>query len=116
MDKWFIPVIKKHDTNLQDTLHTCYEHISSQIAFHLNTAPGKNVIITGGGTYNKYLVDLIRLKTNKEIHIPSDEIIKFKEALIFSFLGVLRANRLINCYSSVTGASEDSSAGVMVIP
>ncbi len=116
MDKWFLPTIKKYDTNLQDTLHTCYEHISSQISHHLNMAPGKNVLITGGGTYNDYLIELIRQKTNKEIVIPSEIIIKFKEALIFAFLGVLRWEKSVNCFASVTGASEDSSTGIIVNP
>ncbi len=116
MEKWFLPTINKYNTNLQDTLHTCYEHISSQIGNHLNMSPGKNVLTTGGGTYNDYLIDLIRQKTNKEIVIPSDRIIKFKEALIFAFLGVLRMKNSVNCYASVTGASEDSCTGIIVNP
>jgi anhydro-N-acetylmuramic acid kinase len=46
-----------------------------------------------------------------EIVIPSSEIINYKEALVFAFLGLLRHLGEINCYSSVTGAKRDSSTG-----
>ena len=63
------------------------------------------------GTYNDYLIDIIRSKTDSEIIIPSKNIIEFKEALIFGFLGVLRHLNINNCYSSVTGASKDHCSG-----
>jgi anhydro-N-acetylmuramic acid kinase len=46
--------------------------------------------------------------------VPDDDVIKFKEALVFAFLGVLRVRDEINCLKSVTGATRDSSSGVMV--
>ena len=67
--------------------------------------------VTSGGAYNYYLIDIIRSKTDFEIIIPSKNIIEFKEALIFAFLGVLRNLNINNCYSSVTGASKDHCSG-----
>ncbi|WP_309597666.1 hypothetical protein [Flavobacterium oreochromis] len=46
-----------------------------------------------------------------EITVPNKNIIEFKEALIFAFLGVLKLQHKINVLSSVTGAFEDHSAG-----
>ena len=50
---------------------------------------------------------------NNTIQIPSKEIIEFKEALIFGFLGVLKLRGENNCLSSVTGAKKDHSSGVI---
>jgi anhydro-N-acetylmuramic acid kinase len=45
------------------------------------------------------------------IEIPSDEIIQFKEAIIFAYLGYLRLNEKTNTLNSVTNASRDSIGG-----
>jgi anhydro-N-acetylmuramic acid kinase len=55
---------------------------------------------------------LISGKTPVELVIPANEIVNFKEALIFAFLGVLKIRGEINCLASVTGASRDSIAGL----
>ncbi|MEN8118093.1 MAG: anhydro-N-acetylmuramic acid kinase, partial [Bacteroidota bacterium] len=41
------------------------------------------------------------------------EIIDFKEAIIFAFLGVLRVQGINNCLASVTGAPKDNCGGVI---
>jgi anhydro-N-acetylmuramic acid kinase len=69
------------------------------------------VLLTGGGTFNSYLVKRISAKTNNEIIIPSNQIIDFKEALIFAFLGVLRLRNEVNVLQSVTGAKQDNIGG-----
>jgi anhydro-N-acetylmuramic acid kinase len=43
----------------------------------------------------------------------SNELIEFKEALIFGFLGVLRLRGENNCLASVTHAKHDSSGGTI---
>jgi len=40
--------------------------------------------------------------------------VKFKEALVFGFLGVLRVRNEINCLRTVTNASRDTSSGTMI--
>lgn len=107
----FIPILNKYNLSVNDKLRTIYEHISSQITYITNKKSDKNIIITGGGTYNKFLMDLIKIKSRNKIIIPNDEIINFKEALIFAFLGVLRYEKKINCLSSVTGAKVDNIGG-----
>jgi anhydro-N-acetylmuramic acid kinase len=75
--------------------------------------PQSTALLTGGGAHNSFLVDLIKSKTNCQIHIPDKLIVDFKEALVFGFLGVLRWLGEVNCLASVTGASRDSSSGTV---
>ena len=105
-----IPIINKYvDNPLEDILNTLSNHIANQISDNLYGV--KKVLVTGGGAYNDYLIEIIESKTNCKIIIPPNDIIEFKEALIFAFLGVLRNQNINNCYSSVTGASKDHSSG-----
>lgn len=109
----FIPIVDFLNIKIEDKLRTIYEHISIQIASSFNNKPGSRVLITGGGAYNDFLVELIKNKTNTSLVIPSSNIIEFKEALIFAFLGLLRIRNEVNCLSSVTGANRDHSSGVI---
>jgi len=105
-----IPIIIKYvDNPVEDILNTLSNHIANQISDNLYGV--KKVLVTGGGAYNDYLIEIIESKTNCKIIIPPNDIIEFKEALIFAFLGVLRNQNINNCYSSVTGASKDHSSG-----
>jgi anhydro-N-acetylmuramic acid kinase len=99
---------------LKDLLNTFSKHFASQIAINIKSA--KKTLITGGGAYNDYLIQNIVDLTESEIIIPSSEIIEYKEALIFGFLGVLKDLNINNCYSSVTGATKDHSSGNIFIP
>ena len=110
VDANIFPLINKYfDYPIEDLLNTLSNHIANQISNNLKDID--KVLVTGGGAYNDYLIDIIRSKTDSEIIIPSKNIIEFKEALIFAFLGVLRYLNINNCYSSVTGASKDHCSG-----
>ena len=110
VDANIFPLINKYsDYSIEDLLNTLSNHIANQISNNLKDID--KVLVTGGGTYNDYLIDIIRSRTDSEIIIPSKNIIEFKEALIFAFLGVLRYLNINNCYSSVTGASKDHCSG-----
>jgi anhydro-N-acetylmuramic acid kinase len=99
---------------IEDLLHTYTSHIAQEIA---NNLPKEgSVIFTGGGTYNTFLVQEIQKLSNAKIKIPSSEIIEFKEALIFAFLGLLRWQGAVNCLASVTGAKRDHSTGKIFLP
>ena len=99
---------------LEDLLNTFSKHFASQIASNIKSA--KKTLITGGGAYNDYLIQNIIDLTESEIIIPNSDIIEYKEALIFGFLGVLKDLNINNCYSSVTGAMKDHSSGNIFIP
>ena len=104
------PVINTSTNLLEDKLCTFIEHIALQLSNNIKGA-SKTVLLSGGGTFNSYLVQRIKENTPNKIIIPSIQIIDFKEALIFAFLGVLRIRNEINCLKSVTGASRDNIGG-----
>lgn len=98
----------------ENVLTTFTEHAAFQIAEILNQNEIKKVLFTGGGTYNSYLIERIKNKTSTEIIVPEKELIDFKEALIFAFMGVLRVNNEINILSSATGSSADHCSGILI--
>lgn len=105
------PLLK--NINTLDALATITEHAAHQIAEVINKNQLKNILFSGGGTYNQYLIEKIRTKTYAEIIIPDKEIIDYKEALIFALMGVLRINNSINVLSSATGSPYDHSSGII---
>lgn len=111
VEQLFLPVPDNFEISNVDKLRTVYEHIAQQIA-NAVSVPGK-ILVTGGGAFNKFLIDLVSKKTPVEMVIPAHEIVNFKEALIFAFLGVLKYRGEINCFASATGAKCDSSTGVI---
>lgn len=105
------PVLK--NIEISDALATFTEHSAQQIANVINTYNIQDILITGGGAYNSFLIEKIRSKTQAEVMIPKKEIIDYKEALIFAFMGVLKINNEINVLSSATGSSADHCSGVI---
>ncbi len=109
-----LPILLKSELSTEDKLHTFCCHIAFQIAGCLNRG---RILITGGGTYNTFLLDCFAKYFPEEIEIviPEAQIIEFKEALIFVFLGVLRIEEKINTLSTVSGASKDSVGGCVYL-
>lgn len=110
-EREFLPVLEMYECEEPDKIRTVYEHVAQQISKIIRNN-GK-LLITGGGTWNTFLIELIAANSNLKITIPLPEIVDFKEALVFAFLGVLRVQNTINCFSSVTGAKHNHSAGVV---
>ena len=98
-------------------LRTFYEHAAYQIAQVIIANPRKNgeskMLITGGGAFNKFLVKRIENLSPCRIVIPDKQIIEYKEALIFAFLGALYMMGEPSCLSSVTGAPIDNIGGML---
>ncbi len=112
-DKIF-PLLEESGCVSEDILHTFVEHVAIQLARQFPV--GVSVLITGGGVYNRYLINRFKSMSNAKIFIPSSELIEYKEALIFGLLGVLKLRDEINCLSSVTGAEKDHSSGEIILP
>ncbi|MEM7163293.1 MAG: anhydro-N-acetylmuramic acid kinase, partial [Bacteroidota bacterium] len=118
--EWFVskfnPLIEKARLSVPDKLATCTEHFAAQIAKVINESNQSNVLVTGGGAYNEYLIQSIEEKTTATLIIPDPDIVEFKEAIIFAFLGVLRIRNEVNVLSSVTGSPKDHCAGIIHNP
>lgn len=104
---------KKYDPYI--ILATFTEHISDQLAQSISGLSGK-VLLTGGGTYNNFLIEGLKCKTDVNLILPDSKLINYKEALIFAFLGVLKIREEVNVLKSVTGAEKDHSSGVVYLP
>ena len=101
---------------LADKLATFTEHAAYQISLNVrqNNAEKAKVLVTGGAAFHKYLLERMRFNAPHAQFIVPDEItVKFKEALIFAFLGALYLADMPNCMSSVTGAEYDCIGGAM---
>lgn len=109
------PILDQKKISIADKLATCVESAASEIAFALVEKGPATVLCTGGGSFNSFLMSRILDHGGDAVNliIPDEELVKFKEALVFAFLGVLRVENKINCLSSVTHATSDSSSGVM---
>ncbi len=117
----FTPLLDNFSATIEDKLATCVEFISITISDQLqsflnfkNDTP--NVVITGGGAKNSYLIRRIEANCNNcKIIIPDDVFVEYKEALLMAYMGFLRINEKENVLSSVTGAGRNSISGAVYI-
>lgn len=108
------PIINSYSLNVKDILRTFVEHVVIQLVTVLKNK--KNVLITGGGAYNDFLIESLTKKILVEIVVPNSQLVEYKEALIFAFLGLLRTGNQVNCLKSVTGAKRNHSSGQIFNP
>ena len=92
-------------------LRTVTEYAAYMISQAIQNHNLKEVLITGGGAYNTFLLERVSSLSEIKINQASDQLIDFKEAMVFAFLGVLRWYGQINVLASVTGAQEDCVSG-----
>lgn len=108
-----------------DRLNTVCEHIAIQLERSVRQvleserlAKGKYLLLaTGGGVFNGYLMQCIQRHLQEvEVIVPTQNVVKFKEALLMALLGVMRLEGAPNCIASVTGASRDAVGGAVFLP
>ena len=117
------PLIRSVTLTHNDSLRTYVEHIVVQIKNAIKTnrdGAGDNskLFVTGGGAFNSFLLNRLKEELqvlNIEIIIADEQIIKYKEALIMAFIGVLRWRQEYTVLSSVTGAKRNSIGGAVWI-
>ncbi|HEY4799113.1 MAG TPA: anhydro-N-acetylmuramic acid kinase [Bacteroidia bacterium] len=118
-ENFFLPILDSYKISIKDKLRTVVEHIAVQIAgavSHSSIGNRVSLLITGGGAYNRFLIQRISAHARVKISLPDNKTIQFKEAMAFAFLGVLNVRKEINCLKSVTGAKRDSTGGILFLP
>ena len=110
-------IVKEGDKlSPHDKMKTFVDHIAYQIANSIDylsqkQSEGKRVLVTGGGAYNKTLMEHIQSHSDATFEIPDNKLVEFKESLIFALMGVLRIQNKTNIYKTFTGAKSDSISG-----
>jgi len=122
------PILKLTNESIENLLRTYVEHIVQQICLSIrmiieqekqneNTYENCQILITGGGAHNQFLIEQLRVRLNEQFHIEiancDVRLIDFKEALIMAFIGLLRLENQPNVLSSVTGAKFDTIGGAL---
>ena len=121
LQNWVLQPLHDANISVEDKLCTVCHHIAYQIAeavkanLPATTTQKPTLLATGGGAFNTFLIALLQqnLGDSAQVVIPNADVINFKEALIFAFLGVLRWRNEVNCLKSVTGAKEDNVGGAV---
>ena len=109
---WYKPIFDKSNCSIYDQLFTIGIHLSETIKTILKFDEKDKILITGGGSYNKFWIKKLKeLKVN--VVVPNSILIEFKEALIFALLGVLKMRDEENSLSSVTGSSKNLKTGTI---
>ncbi len=113
-------LIKEFNLATDDSMATYVEHITLQIKNSLqpyfSNTQLQQLMITGGGAFNKFLVKRISeelQQINFEVFIPEDEVVVYKEALIIALLGTLRWREQYTVLASVTGATRNTIGGAL---
>jgi anhydro-N-acetylmuramic acid kinase len=125
------PMIRRSGIDINDALRTYVEHIVFEISEAIKSiqrsTPGGNtdrlnaqhsMLVTGGGAFNDLLVEQLKEKLtelNFAVVVPEENLVKYKEAMIMAFMGVLRWRQEYNVLSSVTGAARDNIGGALWI-
>jgi anhydro-N-acetylmuramic acid kinase len=114
-EKKFLPILHQHEISPSDALRTVNELIAILVkkAAEKIAAPSDGILVTGGGARNSFLIQLLSEVQELPVVLPEPELIDFKEALIFAFLGVLYLEGEDNCLKEVTGARSSSIGGCL---
>ena len=119
--KNFIQKLDASSIPVEDKLATCVHYIAGALKREIIAAiADKNIneiLVTGGGAYNDYLLDLLQDALDPiKVVVPNDDIIQHKESILMALCGYLFLNKKPNSFASATGASEDTINGVLHLP
>lgn len=113
------PLLRDHPTPVTDRLATFTRWLASRIAKDLREVSGGNagadLLITGGGAHNKYLLECIREGAPELNFAPTEDKMTadFKEAALVALCALFRREGISNSLASATGAAADTVNGAL---
>lgn len=117
INKDFWHLVRDFDDHpVEDRMKTLVLHIATQIAISLEKIAPKDmdqcsILATGGGAFNKCLIDYIQSETGAKVIVPEAQMVNYKEAMIFALLGAMRVKNLTNTLPEATGAKQAFVSG-----
>jgi anhydro-N-acetylmuramic acid kinase len=116
IERDFLPLLSV-EFSVEDSMATVCRHIAMQVGRSLSREERRGrMLVTGGGALHLQLMKELETACPVEVVAGTSELVHFKEALVFAFLGVLRQRGEVNVLRSVTGASDDHMAGSIALP
>lgn len=109
----FMPLVKPFNLKPPALLSTFTQHIAQRIGEVLKNHTFERTLVSGGGAYNRFLLERVQQISGCKLIIPEPEVIDFKEALVFALMGLLKHLGKNNILASVTGARHNHSSGVI---
>jgi len=123
--EWFesnlLPLLQNSTLSLQDRLHTYAKHLVGQIEASVLQLKGTGgtLLVTGGGARNTFLMEILEDTLSKHgvtLVATTDEVIDFKEAIIFALLGLKTLLGQPNTLPAVTGGRQAVPGGSIHLP
>jgi anhydro-N-acetylmuramic acid kinase len=114
------PLYQSYPASPEDRLCTAVHQLVEQTQKDLDTwhrpQAGQRLLLTGGGTYHQFFVELLKQRLAVEVIVPESDWIDYKEAMLMALLGVLRWIQQPNVQGSLTGAQVDNCGGAVYLP
>lgn len=116
-----MPVLDGHTGTAADKLHTFTHHVALQLGYELNRfgLRGGRALVTGGGAHNAFLIELLDAQLAQRGILQmtaTPQLVDYKEALVFAFLGLCTLLRIPNVLAAATGARQTVVAGSIHLP
>lgn len=116
-----LPLLDAPDEPPEDLLHTCVRHIARRIAaeFERFGLREMDLMVTGGGAFNVFLMECLAEElAPQNVALPpvAPQLVEYKEALVFAYLGLLALAGKANNLRGATGAREAAVCGSLHRP
>ncbi|MCX8112087.1 MAG: anhydro-N-acetylmuramic acid kinase [Bacteroidia bacterium] len=112
----FIVPFLSHSAEPVDKLHTATQLIAEELTKALRSVGAKRFTCTGGGTHNRFLIEVLQAKTAEEgiEYLPAPPlVVDYRESVGFGLLGLWRYLDEDNTHGKWTGARRAHSSGLL---